>query len=75
MISSDSVRFAIQLLLHAGPNCFPQGDLIVTMAGEEPGALTKTIQKLRFDRAQSGDYWVFLHKVATARLQECLAQQ
>ena len=75
MISSDSVRFAIQLLLHPGANSFPQGDLIVAMTGEEPGALTKTIQKLRFDRAQPGDYWVFQHKIATARLQECLAQQ
>ena len=75
VISSDSVRFVMQLLLHAGPNSFPQGDLIAAMTGEEPGALTKTIQKLRFDGAQSGDYWVFLHKVATARLQECLAQQ
>ncbi|PIL31371.1 hypothetical protein GSI_06071 [Ganoderma sinense ZZ0214-1] len=52
----------------------PKRSMIVEMKGTEPGAVTKTIQKLRFDGAQSEDYWNFLLQIASARMLEYFPQ-
>ncbi|KAI1793113.1 hypothetical protein LXA43DRAFT_1093023 [Ganoderma leucocontextum] len=44
--------------------------MIVVMKRQEPDALTRSIQKLRFDHAKPADFWAFLHQVGLARVHE-----